>query len=139
LTVVDNTLDSAEALIQLQAKINERIIDLARILSARTEVKSVDRRCEVRCYRNKTIFEACVDVETKRDVAISFWFELGCENKAWWVIASINRTLRDDQHRLDEYPGSSPENLDQLERVATQASGWLAIKAKEFAFGDLIP
>ena len=132
-----NTLDSAEALIQLQARVNARIMDLSGLLSQRTETKTTTRMCEVRQYQNKSIFEVCVDVETNRDVAVSFWFELGCENHLWYVAASISQTVREGQDILDEYPESAPLNLEQLEAVANQASDWLVIRGKDFNFDEL--
>lgn len=132
-----NTLEPAEALIHLQGRINGRITDLVLLLSKRTEIKSATRMCEVRRYQGKTIFEACVDVETNHEASVSFWFELGCENKRWHVTASISRTVRDGQHLLEESPESSPTNPDQLERATTQASDWLLEKAKEFDFDQL--
>jgi hypothetical protein len=93
--------------------------------------------CEVRRYQNKTIFEVCVDVETNRDVALSFWFEFGCENRQWHVAASINRTVREGQHVLEEFPGSSPTTIGQLEAVATQASNWLLSRGEEFNFDEI--
>ena len=134
---IDNTLDPVEALIQLQANVNAQITQLASLLSQRTEVKSVTRMCEVRRYQNKTIFEVCVDVETNRDLAISFWFEFGCENKQWHVGASISRTVREGQDVLEEFPESSPTNIGQLEAVALQASNWLVDRGKEFNFNEM--
>jgi len=134
---MSNTLDSAEALIQLQARVNARIMDLSGLLARRNEIKTTTRMCEVRQYQDKTIFEACVDVETNRDVAISFWFEFGCENKRWHVAASINRTVREGQDVLDECPESSTTDLAQLEVAAAQASDWLVNRGKEFNFDEL--
>ena len=129
-----NDLESSEALIHLQGKINARITDLAVVLSKRKGIKSAMRMCEVRRYQSKTVFEVCVDVEAENDRAISFWFELGCENNCWCVIASISRTVDDGQDVLEVYPESLPSNLEQLEEIATKASDWLVNRAKEFNF-----
>ena len=134
---MENSLDSAEALIQLQGKINARIMDLSLVLSKGAEIKSATRMCEVRRYQDKTIFEVCVDVETNRDLAVSFWFEFGCENKRWHVTASISRTVRDGQDILHEYSESSVANFEQLEGFAIRASDWLVNKAKEFDFNEM--
>jgi hypothetical protein len=132
-------LSSAEALIQLQGKINERMMDLNLFLSRRSEVKSTMRMCEVRAYQSgQAMFEVYVDVETNRDVAVSFSFELGCEKRRWHVAAAVSRIGRDGGHVLDEYPDSSPMNLEQLETIALQASDWLVGRAKEFNF-DRVP
>jgi hypothetical protein len=80
------------------------------------------------------MFEVYVDVETNRDVAVSFSFEFGCENKRWQVAAAVSRIGRDGGHVLEEYPDSAPMNLEQLETIALQASDWLVGRAKEFNF-----
>lgn len=137
MTPMADTLNSAAAVLQLQAEVNGRAMELTDLLSRRGEVKSTTRMCEVRHYRNKAVFEACVDVETNRDVALSFWFEFGCENKHWHVAASINRTVRDGQDVLEEYPQSSLTNLEDLRVVASQASSWLVDRGKKFKFDEL--
>ena len=48
---VDNTLDSAEALIQLQAAVNARFIDLRWLLAKRSGIASIQSTCEVRRYQ----------------------------------------------------------------------------------------
>ena len=131
-----NTLDSAEALIRLQARVNARIMELSDLLSKRAEIKSAVRMCEVRRYQNKTVFEVCVDVETNGDTAISFWFEVGCENKRWHVAASISRTVREGQDVLEEYPQSSVTDLAKLEVATARASDWLVSRGKEFNFDE---
>ncbi len=132
-----SNLEQAEALILLQGRINAMITDLAVALSSRKGVKSAARMCEVRRYKGKTVFEACVDAETAAGHAISFWFELGCESKRWHVTASVSRTVRDGQDILEQYPESLPANLNQLERAATEASDWLVNRARQFDFDAL--
>jgi hypothetical protein len=134
---MDNTLHSAEALIQLQGKVNARMMDLSRLLSQRTEIRSTARMCEVRQYPNGTRFEACVDVETIFDTAVSFWFEFGCEGERWHVAASISKTVSEGQDIIEEYPESSPTNIEQLVSIATQGSEWLAKRGQEFNFDEL--
>jgi len=133
---MNNTLDSAEALIQLQATVNTRIMELSGLLSKRPEIRSAVRMCEVRRYQNKTIFEVCVDVETIWDMAVSFWLEVGCENKRWYVAASINRAAREGQYVLEEYQESSVTDLAQLEAAMIRASDWLLSRGKEFNFNE---
>ena len=133
-TPMNNNLDSADTLIRLQGKVNGLIMDLSSLLSKRSEIKATTRMCEVRRYQSKTIFEVCVDAETNGGAAVSFWFELGCENKRWHVAASISRTVTDGQDILEEYPESFPTNIEQLEAVAAQASDWLVNKGKVFDF-----
>jgi hypothetical protein len=92
--------------------------------------------CEVRQYQNKTVFEACVDVETVFETAVSLWFEFGCEGERWYVAASISKTVSEGQDIIEEYPESSPTNIEQLVSIATQASEWLAKRGQEFNFAE---
>lgn len=134
---MSDALDSAVSLIRLQGRINERIIGLTLLLKRMPQIKSATRICEVRRYPNKTVFEVCVDVETDRDVAVSFWFEFGWEDERWRVVSSISRTEREGQTILEEYPESFPTSIEQLETEVTQASEWLVKRGKEFNFEQL--
>lgn len=121
---MSETLESAEALIQLQANITLRFVELYRLLSHRFDSKCLTRMSEVRRYQDTTNFEICLDVDVNRDFAVSFWFEFGCANKQWHVEAQINRITRDGQDTLEEHPISSPTSFEELEEAATQMADW---------------
>lgn len=131
---VCDILDSAEALLNLQATVNWRMMDLSGLLSQRAEIKSVTRVCEVHRYQTKVTFDVFVDVETKRDLAFSFCFQFGSEKKRWFVEASISETTRDGQHVLEDHPESSPTSLEELELTAMQVIEWLIRSVAEFKF-----
>ena len=130
-------MTALRSLIQIQGEVNERILGLSVQLERRGEFDSVKRMCEVRRYRNKDAFEACVDVETKIGVAVSFWFEIGIENNNWYVVASVNQYGREGFDSLEEYPESFPKSVEQLIEAATHASEWLARRCEEFDFANL--
>jgi hypothetical protein len=132
-----NDLDSAETLIQLQAEVNGRILELSTFLSRRGEVDSATRMCEVRRYQEKSIFEVCVDVELPDTTAVSFWLEFGCEKNRWHVAASINRTFAEGQETIEEYPQAEPRSLEALQASAVRACDWLVGRGKEFDFAAL--
>lgn len=137
---MDNNLDSAYALLQLQGIVNDRIMDLSRFMRDRAGIQQTDRMCEIRRYpyQSKTILELCVDVELSQETAVSFWFELGCENKRWHVAASISHITQHGEDILEEYPEFFPANIEQLEAAANQASDWLVNRGKEFNFEKLM-
>ncbi len=131
---LDNTLDSVDALLQLQGAVNGQLSDLAVLLGQRVGFTSVKRTCDVRHYQNNRIdFEACVAVETFSGVAVDFWLEFGRDQNLWFVEADILQ----GPDAIDQYPPAQPLNFAQLETAVIDACNWLVHKGQEFDFDQL--
>jgi hypothetical protein len=131
---MDNTLASADALLQLQSAVNGQLLDLCVLFRKRVGLTSVTRTCDVRRYLNdRTDFEACVAVETLSGAAVDFWLEFGRDKDLWFVEADIFQ----GPEALEQYSAAQPSNVSELATSVTDACNWLVHKGQEFDFDQL--
>jgi hypothetical protein len=101
--MAQTAVHSSEAMLEALVKIGDALRQLAEVCRSSSTVSLVQRGFDVRDYSGRLTFEAHVDAELHAGSALSWWFELSCQQQQWGVLATVNRITRSGQDTISVF------------------------------------
>jgi hypothetical protein len=132
-----NEPHSAIGLFDLFCMTNSVMIQVATLFRSQSKFSEVVRTNDVRKYEESLSFESYVDMEAPNGIAFSWAVEFRFENGEWIVNASLRKSDKSGQDKLQEFPSKVTNNFDDFLQKAVEATKWILECAREFDSGGI--
>jgi hypothetical protein len=101
-------------LLEAVATSNEKLISLSQTLRSHPAVVRVLRGFDCRYYQTGVMLEWYVDAELQNGYGMCWWVDVSWTEINWIIESRISINRDQNQEVLKEFPGKSPETLDEL-------------------------